>query len=306
MRKPIWLVVAITFVLLIAIAGIIRWQSSPPAVGENKVVAIVGEEKIYADEWLSELKEEYGNAVLQKMIDRILVEKEAERLGIKITDDELNLEMANIQKDYGLESEMNSESLDLQEERLKQELKHMLLLEELAMKDVHITDAEIEQYYEQNQEYYTEPEQVYLHQIILETREDARQVIREFKDGTGFASLAAEWSVDVLYAGNGGEVGWITREDVYIEPAILEKAFEMEIDEISDPIPVDQGFAVIRITDYKEAYLKPLEEVKREIKRELGLFEARPMPQILEELRQKAGVEILNDRGYDSSEGGEG
>lgn len=306
MKKPVWLVVAVTFVLLIAIAGIIRWQSSPPAVGENDVIAIVGDEKIDADEWLSELKDEYGDTVLQKMIDRILVEKEAERLGIKITDDELNLELAHIRQDYGMEPDMSGNPADIPVERLKKELRYTMLLEELAMKDVHITDAEIAQYYEQNQEYYTEPEQVYLHQIIVETRDDAEQVIREFKDGTGFASLAAEWSIDVLYAGNGGEVGWITKEDIYIDPAILETAFEMEKDEISDPIPVDQGYAVIRITDHKDAYVKPLEEVKRDIKRELGLFEAQPIPQILEELRQKAGVEILINPKNDDSEAGEG
>lgn len=290
-KKLLWTVVG-CFVLLVAVFS---WKLVE--AGRNSVVAVVGGQSISTEDWEQQLKKEYGESVLHKMIDRILVYREAERLGITVSDEEIKYEMANIKESYGSEMEggFTEENMGLTPEQLREELRYSLLLEELAMKDVYITDAEIKDYYEKNLDQFVEPASAYLFQIVVETEAEARQVIQELNDGSNFSTLAMERSIDILNTGNGGEIGWVTIDHPYADPSVLQVALEIPIKQISKPIKTENGYAVIKVTERKAERQKPLEQVKREIRRQLAFNEAEPLPQLLQRLRDQAGVQIFLD-----------
>ncbi|MBO8172701.1 MAG: peptidyl-prolyl cis-trans isomerase [Bacillaceae bacterium] len=290
-KKWLWAIVGAVTVLMLAFF-LIRQEENQ----EQRVVAMVGDQPIYDSEWVEELKKQHGETVLQKMIDHLLVYQEAERLGIQVTEDEIKLEMANLQEKYNSEDPgAFAEQMGMTQEQIEEELRYSMLLEELAMKDVHITDAEIEKYYEQNKALYKDPARVYLYLVVASTEEEAEEMIGELEGGTSFSSLIQERQADVLDLGDGGEIGWVTRDDTYIDPQILEEAFEAEVGEISGPIQTEYGYAVIQVTERTEERQKPLSEVKRDIRRELAFQQADPIPEILQHLREQAGVQILID-----------
>jgi len=107
-----------------------------------------------------------------------------------------------------------------------------------------------------------EKEQVHLYIILVETEEEAKDILEELKAGGDFIEIAKEKSIDPS-AAQGGDLGYISRGQVIIE--IENVAFALEIGNISDIIKTEYGFSILKVTDKKPEVLKTFEEVKEEI-----------------------------------------
>ena len=71
-----------------------------------------------------------------------------------------------------------------------------------------------------------------------------------------------------------------------------EKAFSMKKGEISDPVKTRFGWHVIKVTDRKEARLRPFEEVKETVERLLANRSSRKARvSLLEKLTKKANIQ---------------
>jgi hypothetical protein len=77
-------------------------------------------------------------------------------------------------------------------------------------------------------------EQVHLHTILLDTEEEAIDVLLRLEAGESFADLARELSLDGISRENGGDLGWIPRGVVY-ESRFDSVIFDLEIGTISEP-----------------------------------------------------------------------
>jgi foldase protein PrsA len=261
---------------------------------ESQVVARVGTHKITLADLDDELIHQYGEELLNTMVNREVVYQTAEALGIQVTKQEIMREIDELKEGFNSDEEFLA-SIGSTMEELQEDIRFNLLLEEIATKDVFITEAEVESYYQNNIEQYTEPESVYLHQIIVASLEEAEQIIQELKQGADFAALAREQSLDHISSGQGGEIGWITNDDPSIEESVIQAAFSIDIGKISSPVPVTEGFAVVKITDRKDKRVIPFEEVKEEIRKEIALSQVPPISEILEQLKRDKRVEVNKD-----------
>lgn len=88
--------------------------------------------------------------------------------------------------------------------------------------------------------------------IMVETKEEAEQIIAQLKAGSDFQALAAEHSVHRETAERGGDSGGYKLRDQTI-PSIAESVFPLAVGEISDPIPVPHEqkvhFVVFKVFD---------------------------------------------------------
>lgn len=90
--------------------------------------------------------------------------------------------------------------------------------------------------------------QVRASHILLPTREAAEAARARIVDGgEAFAAVAAEVSTDQGTAGNGGDLGWFTREEM-VEP-FAEAAFVLEPGAISEPVESEFGWHLIRVEE---------------------------------------------------------
>lgn len=111
------------------------------------------------------------------------------------------------------------------------------------------------------------PEQEYkASHILVKTREEAAQIVKQLQDGADFAGLAREKSTGPSGPG-GGDLGWFAKGDMVksFEDAVLALA----IGDISQPIETQFGWHVIKLFDMRNGSIPTLEDVRENLTQEL-------------------------------------
>jgi foldase protein PrsA len=291
--KLLWGLVG-CLILLLAVLG---WKYNQ-VIGQN-TIASVGDITINEAELADELKKKYGQLVLERMIDKQVVFLQAKKMGLSISDDELDRELKKVKDRY-----VNAETFlqvikqdtGLTSDEMKEDLRYYLLLEKIATMDIEISDNVAFGYYEQNRHKYNRPPMAKISAIFLETSDEAKQVVNELKKGANFSTLAKERSVDIYSSANGGELGWISLlnggEDA--DQELIDAALKLEIGKVSEPISLERGFAVIEIKEKKAPVQRSFEQVQDEIKRDIALQEAGSLEDVLKQLKMGLDVEVYS------------
>ncbi|MFQ6550919.1 peptidylprolyl isomerase [Aestuariibius insulae] len=102
--------------------------------------------------------------------------------------------------------------------------------------------------------------------ILVETEEEATDLIARLTDGADFAELAMEASTGPS-GPNGGELGWFG-PGMMVAP-FEEAVVEMEVDQISEPVQTQFGWHVIKLNETRLQEAPPLEQLRPEIEGEL-------------------------------------
>lgn len=289
--KVLWSLIG-ALVLLLAVVSW-SWYRQDMSM---QTAAVVGSQKISEAEWIGQLKQKYGQQVLEDLINREVVFQEAERLGIKIDPKRVDDELAKIKEGYGPEQDFQTalkEQGGTDLDALRKEITYQMLVQELATKDVVISEEEQQAQYNNHLDRYAIPMQAHVWQIIVASEEEAKQVQRELKAGANFSTLAKERSIDSLTAANGGDLGWVSSADRDLEDNIKETIASLAVGTDSNPIPYGDQYAIIRVVERKDAKQLSFDEVKDQIRRELAMAQVESLDDMLERLRQSAGVEIV-------------
>lgn len=285
--KLLWGFIGCLLLLLV----VLGWNYNA-LLGARKV-AVVGNETITESDWTNELKRHYGNMVLENMIDRQVVLLQAEQNGVTVTDQEIESELKKLEERYVDFFGVIRQDTGLSPEELKNELRHYLLLEKLATLDIQVSDQELFRHYEQNRSKYNQPPLARVSAIYIDDQAEAEQVIAELKNGADFQTLAKERSKEIYSSASGGDLGWISLLGGDVEQEIADQAITMQEDQISGPIALERGYAVIKLHNKKEAVTHTFDDVKEEIKREIALNQAGSLESVLERLRKGMNVQIL-------------
>lgn len=236
------------------------------AFSEDETVASVGDTKITKDALYEKMVASSGPATLDVLISNEVVNQEADKAGVKVTQEELNAEMAVYEESYGgteaLEQALAASGMAIAD--LKEEMEIYLKVEKIVGPDIEVNDEQIKTYFEENKDTFNQPSQMEASHILVATQEEADEVKAKLDDGSDFAGLAAEYSIDTSNAENGGALGTFGTGEM--APEFEEAAFSMEVDEISDPVRTDYGFHIIKATGKTAAVDASLEDSKEQIK----------------------------------------
>lgn len=133
------------------------------------------------------------------------------------------------------------------------------------------SDAEVQAYYDNNQDRYTEEVSLRVSHILLRTQDQdvaevqarAESIAAEARGGADFAELARRHSEDDGTREAGGDLGTIARGQMV--PEFEGAAFALEQDEVSDPVTSMFGVHVIKATEKTGGTTQTLDEVRDSI-----------------------------------------
>lgn len=165
----------------------------------------------------------------------------------------------NYAKDNGYE---NREDYKFQLEEAKKALMGQFVIQELLSK-VEYTDEEALEYYNQNAEFFKNPEQVSAKHILVDSMDKANNVLNEIKGGLSFEEAANLYS-SCPSKEKGGDLGVFGKG--MMVPEFENAAFNAEIGQITNPVQTQFGFHLILVEEKFEASAKSFDEVKDLIK----------------------------------------
>ena len=166
------------------------------------------------------------------------------------------------------------------------------LMIEMYLKDVQenmitASENEINKYYEEHKEDFTNPIAVVAKHILVPTREEAEIAFDRINKGESFDKVAQEMSTDKVSAQRGGQIGPFRRGELVKE--FEEVVFNLKNGEISDIVETPFGLHII--TKVSEEKLQPIPEdvAKAEIK---GIIEKTKFENWFEDTKKKLNVSI--------------
>lgn len=232
---------------------------------KGKAVATIDGEEITKDELYENLVSQYGASALSTMISDKIVDLEAKKEKIKITDKEIAKEMKTLIESYGDEEtfEQQLATTGATKSTLEKDIVKYLQTVKLLEPRIKISDEEINTYFKENKDSLAQEEQVEASHILVESKAEAKDLIEKLADGKKFADLAKEYSTDTASAEKGGELGFFGKGEMAEE---FEKAaFSLDKGKISDPVKTSYGYHIIKVTDKKGAKKANLKDSKTEI-----------------------------------------
>ena len=243
----------------------LRFQQPPttPAEFEENVRQGLLLERLQAalTDWITisddELHAEYVNRNERVRVSTVSFRADEFREGIGATDEDV----------AALYEQSSADYLVPEKRRLR-----FVLIDVSALKDSFSpVDVDVQAYYDDNRDRYTDPAVLHASHILLRTegkeaaevQAQAEAIVAEARAGADFAALARAHSEDEGTTELGGDLGQIARGQMV--PEFEAAAFALEQDEISDPVSSMFGLHIIKATLASGGEVQPLDTVRDEI-----------------------------------------
>lgn len=232
----------------------------------DEIVATVNGHKITKNQLYDFMVKQGGQEALNALVNEEIVILEAKKANIEVTDQEIQEELEYYYDYYG--SKETFEQIMIQNgikiASVEQDVKLSLLVKKLLEPRITITEEEMQEYYSENKDLFSTPEEVKASHILVETEETAKEVKNKLDSGADFAELAKEYSTDEANKDIGGQLGFFGRGRMV--KAFEDAAFSIAPGTISDPVKTSYGYHIIKVEEKKEAQEFSFEEKKSEVR----------------------------------------
>lgn len=285
--SKVWPIVSLVLAILLIVVLI----KPPFASNKAEAVATVNGVEITKDRLFDELAANGGEQALTNLINQELVNQEAAKKNITVTDADIDAEIESYQTQFGSEEALNQALVQygMTMDDLRKQVVMELKLTKLLEPQIKVTDDQIKETFESYKDSFNTPEQVRASVILVATEQEAKDVVKQLDEGADFAELAKSKSLDPATKEQGGDTDFFARGEK--EEAVEEAAFKLAKGEVSEPVKTSEGYQVIKVTDKKEAHEATLEEKKEEIRKGLISQQVSSMSGTwLEDVRSKAKI----------------
>jgi peptidyl-prolyl cis-trans isomerase C len=241
------------------------------------------------------------NEVLRGFIIEAITQDWAKSKGLFLKKEEIDAEVKLIRSNYpddnAFRRALAEEGMTFQdwEDRTQYSLLQKRVVATLSEKTPEPTEKEIADYFEKHKKEFDRAEQVHLRQIVLDSDDNAKNILAELKAGKDMGELAKKFSI-APEANKGGDIGWIDRGTL----SIFDKAFNMNKGQRSPILKSPFGYHIYEVLGKRAATRPSIGDAKETIIRQIK--EARQQENYakwLEEQIRKAQV-FKNDLAIDN------
>jgi len=224
--------------------------------------------------------------VLDQLVDQKLMEQVIRRYEITASDSEVDLAIKDVKKQNGitqegLERALVKEGISYEEyrEQVRSQIERTKLIGRQVRNRTGVDDGQAKKYYEEHPDEFKQEEQIKVRHILVPVAPDATpeqkaaarrkagQAHAAVKAGGEFAAIARKDSSGPT-AGEGGELGWVSRGQTL--PEFEAEAFLLNKGQTSDVVETKLGYHVIQVEDRKTARTVSYDEAKGSIRNKLA------------------------------------
>ena len=254
---------------------------------------------------------EARKGALQDLIDRQLIIQEFKKKEYQIpqhmVDDRIE---TIIREDFGGDRQAFIRTLQAQGysmTKFREAERDKIIVQAMRYQNVKsdfiISPTKVVTLYTTKKEEFTTPEQVHLWMIAVEKgtslapgeADPQKAMAAEIRDkllkGAKFEQLAQMYSNDSSRTA-GGDWGWVDRKT--LNESLTAAAFKLDLNKISPVVEQGNTYYILKVTERKSAFTKPLEEVRPDLEKKLFSSERERMQtQWIEGLRAKAFIKVF-------------
>jgi len=277
------------------------------------VIAIVNEDVITLSEFIERLPDQdtkitpqQEKKILDQMIEQKLLEQEAEKLGITVSDDEVDSAIRSISTRFNLSDEQMEDVLkreNLTPRAFREQWRMQLLSQKVVSAKLRgqlaVTDDEVKEYFQKHYGGNETVEEVQIAHILISpdsvggdapARNKADEVAKLARSGNDFGTLAREYSNDTMSAVRDGELGYFKKGDLV--ESLEQTVLTTPEGEIGGPVRSPAGYHVIKVLDKKKG-LSSLDDVRDEIKEKLYREKAeKEVAEWIDEVKSAAYIDL--------------
>jgi peptidyl-prolyl cis-trans isomerase SurA len=247
--------------------------------------------------------------VLEMLIEERLLQRVAQRFGIKVEDVEVDKAIEGIKQQENINDEKMAEEIAAQGFTL-QGYRHFLtaqirkakIIEVAIIPNISMAEEKTREYYQSHMDNYQFPG-VRVSQILIQVPPEAtskdweqakkkmEMVLQKLQKGTSFEALASRYSGDPASARSGGDLGFFKKGEMV--PALEAVVFSLETGELSGIIPSAQGYHIFMVTEKRAGSIAPYEEIKEQVREDYYREEVTKLyAKWLEDLKKRSNVEV--------------
>jgi peptidyl-prolyl cis-trans isomerase SurA len=254
--------------------------------------------------------DETRRRALDAMVDSRLIQQQARDLKLSVSVEEVDRAVEQVKDQNKLDDATFAEALKAQgltlesfRKNLKKQILELKVVNTAVRSRVSVSDDEVRAYYRQNERAVAGDRQAHMRQIMVAVSERApadeverkRKVAQKMVDlaheGRSFVELAKQYSDDEATKSSGGDLGWVGK-GILVE-SLDDVMAQMEPGDVRGPIRTEHGFVVLQMIERKAGDIKPLDEVKEQLRKQLYDQQLEKAQQAwLKELRKKAHVDM--------------
>jgi peptidyl-prolyl cis-trans isomerase C len=189
-----------------------------------------------------------------------------------------------------LEAKKRGIDKDKDVEKRIEDFKKMTMIQKMVEKEIEEktkqqpSEQEMKEFYEKNKDEFVENAQIRLSQIVVKSQDEAKKVFQRLQNGEDFKDVAG---------GKGGDMGFFKRGD--LSPQLENVAFRLKKGQVSQPIPMKDGYHILMVTDVKGTPVD-FEKAKAIIAQRLMMDRQKMVfDQFIENLKKNYKVEIKKE-----------
>jgi foldase protein PrsA len=236
-----------------------------------------GGPKPTATQLKKQCKDEYDQIkgdVMQFLIQAEWVRQEAEEQDINVSDQEVRNRLEEEKKrafpgkdgekryqDFLKTSGMSEEDILF---RFELETLQQKLTQKVTESEAKVTDQDVKEYYDKNQQRFAQPERRDLNVVLVKTKARADEAKSAIDGGQSFPQVARRYSIDEGSKAQGGKLPDVAEGQQ--EKAFNDAIFAAKRGSLEGPVKTQFGWYVFEVTKVKPASQQSLEQSEETIK----------------------------------------
>ena len=276
-------------------------QNAPQQAARKplEVLAVVNGQQVTRQQIANECMRRFGEDVLESIVNKMLVLDQCQRNGIQITEQDVNDDIVEKAKKFGMSGERYVKLICSRRHITASRLKNDIIWNELALRRLAAAHTQVSAEEVQQRLEFEFGQKIQVRQITVDTESKAQELLAAVQaNPDDFGRLAKDHSIDPNSASVRGLLPPIRRNSGL--PEFEEVAFSLQPSQISNIFKLGNTFVILkceRIFNETELTEEQVAEAKSRIQEELSKEKlSESATELFQQMQQNAElVNVMND-----------